>query len=381
MALASSMRLDIHFATLKDPRVRQRCDHRFLEVILMAFCAAIGGCNDWQQVEMFVRHRIDWFRKFLRLPNGIPSHDTFERLFDQIDPLAFQRCFCQWLRAVTGMLPLPHIAIDGKTLRNSGAPSVGLKALHLVSAWATEAHLSLGQIAVDEKSNEITAIPRLLELLDLHGVMVTIDAMGCQKAIAEKIVDGGGDYALTVKENHRNLLEDIQTCLIEADEVDFAGIEHDFFQTRESGHGREELRNYTLIYNPTGIRHMEEWKGMQVIGMCYRERTIAGKTSHEVHYFIGSARATAQQYATVLRQHWRIENNLHWQLDVSFREDENRVQKRQGATNLALLRRVALCLLKQHPSKKSINLKRLEALLNTDFLEEVLRGTHRLGDL
>src|SRR5271165_5211787 len=278
-----------HFSKLKDPRRRHRRLHLLQDVLVIALCAVVAGAQDWQDVETFGRKRRDWLARLLELPNGVPSHDTFERVFDRLDARAFQACFQGWVRAVQEALRIKHVAIDGKTLRGSGTAKLG--PLHLVSAWATAQGLSLGQVAVDSKSNEITAIPALLELLDLNGAVVTIDAMGCQKAIAQKIVDQGGHYALTVKDNQEHLLQDIQQEFEKALDADFAGLDHDTYETRERGHGREEYRCYTVLHCTEGIRHHEEWAGLTTIGMCYSERTIAGATSEELRYFIGSKKA------------------------------------------------------------------------------------------
>jgi predicted transposase YbfD/YdcC len=342
------------------------------DIIIIALCAVIAGAQDWQEIALFGRERRDWFKRFLQLAHGIPSHDTFERVFDRLAPEAFQACFRQWVEAIQEALSFKHIALDGKTLRGSGSSDLG--PLHLVSAWATAQRLSLGQVATSEKSNEITAIPRLLELLDLHDALVTIDAMGCQKAIAQKIVDGQGDYVLTVKENQGHLLEDIQQSFVDACENEFAGLEHDTCETREKGHGREEYRCYTVLHHTEGLRGAREWKNLTTIGMCYSERTINGVKSEESRYFIGSRKASAKVYGKALRQHWGIENSLHWQLDVTFDEDRNRVTKRNAAENLALLRRLTLSLLQAHPEKLSIAKKRFAAAINPDFLEEILRG-------
>jgi predicted transposase YbfD/YdcC len=360
------------FTRLRDPRRRHRRRHLLLDIVVLTLCAVIAGANDWQQVVTFATKRRPWLATFLGLPNGLPSHDTLERVFDRLDPVAFQACFRQWIEALAQRLGLTHIAIDGKTLRGSGNTPKGWKPLHIVSAWATQCHLSLGQVTVDEKSNEITAIPQLLELLDVHGALVTLDAMGCQKEIAEKIVTGGGDFVLMVKDNQPHLLEDIQESVTKAlDGVD-TEQQVDTYTTEERGHGRQERRTYVVVKNPQGIRSQEAWTKLRVVGMCVRERDVAGKKSDEVHYFIGSRVMNAKRYGAVLRNHWGIENNLHWQLDVTFDEDSNRVQRRHGAENLALVRRLALGLLKQHPGKGSLACKRLAAALDTDFLEEIL---------
>ena len=360
------------FRKLKDPRRTHRRLHLLQDIIVIALCAVIAGAQDWQEIETFGRKRRDWLKRFLKLPNGIPSHDTLERVFDRIKPQAFHACFGEWVRAIQEALTIKHIAIDGKTLRGSGSAKLG--PLHLVSAWATAQRLSLGQVAVDEKSNEITAIPELLELLDLKGALVTIDAMGCQKAIAQKIIDQGGDYILTVKDNQEHLHADIQQALIQAAETDFAGMEHDTYETRERGHGREEYRCYRVLHDTTGIRHAEDWANLTTIGICYSERTVAGVRSEELRCFIGSKKARAKVYGKALRDHWGIENSLHWQLDVTFDEDRNRVSKRNAAENLGLLRRLTLSLLQAHPAKLSIAKKRFAAALDPEFLEEILRG-------
>lgn len=363
--------IQTHFRNLKDPRRAPR--HQLLDIIVIASCAVICGANDWQQIATFGQQRRAWLKRFLALPNGIPSHDTFERVFERLSPRAFAAAFSRWMQALADAVGIEQIAIDGKTLRRSGSPLRGLGPLHLVSAWATKNHLALGQVAVEGKSNEITAIPRLLELLDLHGALVTIDAMGCQKAIAQQIIDQGGDYVLTVKDNQEHLLADIQEAFAQAFDHNFAGLKHDTYETRERGHGREEYRCYTVLHHTEGLRKAQAWAGLTTIGMCYSERVVGGKTSEEVRYFIGSKPARAKYYGHALRNHWGIENGLHWQLDVTFHEDNSRVQARHGAENFALLRKLALTLLKQHPAKESIACKRLHAALEVDFLEQVVQ--------
>src|ERR1700722_10902674 len=280
-----------YFRKLRDPRVRRRKRHLLLDIVVIALCAVISGCDDWQQIETFGRARHDWLKTFLRLPHGIPSHDTFERVFDCLDPQAFQACFRDWMQALHDALGLSQIAIDGKTLRGSGVG--GVKALHLVSAWATANYLSLGQVAVDEKSNEIPAIPKLLELLDIHGALVTIDAMGCQKEIAAKIVEGGGDYVLTVKENQPTLKAEIEACFEKAALTDFKTVEQSAYKTEERGHGREELRHYHVLLHPE-FATKAEWAGLKVIGKCFRRTIRDGKPTEEVCYFIGSRKTSAK---------------------------------------------------------------------------------------
>ena len=375
-----SLEIKKHFRNLKDPRRRHGRLHRLLDIVVIAVCAVTGGADDWVEIAAFGRRHQAWFRRYLSLPCGIPSHDTFERVFARLDPQVFQRCLRDWLLAFGNVLGGKHIAIDGKTLCGSGSSKLG--PLHLVSAWATEHHLSLGQVATSEKSNEITAIPALLELLELHGAVVTIDAMGCQKAIASKVVERGGDYVLMVKDNQPKLLEDIQTAVAQVFEGTAGDIRHEQYSTEEHGHGRIEKRHYTILIDPKGIRHQEEWENLKVIGICVRERQVGkAEATTEACYFIGSKIMSAKSYGKVLRNHWSIENNLHWQLDVSFDEDANRVTKRNAAENLALLRKLALMMLKQNPSKLSIAGKQWQAALNPQFLEEVLACNAKPGEL
>jgi predicted transposase YbfD/YdcC len=343
-----------------------------LDIIVIALCGVIANCNSWQDIETFARKRKDWLHRFLALPHGVPSHDTFERVFARLDPVALQRCLLEWLQDVSNALGLRHIAIDGKTARHSGSPARGLGALQIVSAWAVDQDRTLGQVMVAEGSNEIPAIPALLELLQLKGALVSIDAIGCQKEIAATIVAAGGDYVFTVKDNQPQLREDIEDCFLRAIENDFEGVQYDEYKREETGHGRQEKRWYTVIYEPEGIRDQDDWEKLSVIGMCYSERTVAGQTSEELRYFIGSRRMSARRYGEAVRGHWRIENSLHWRLDVIFGEDDSRIQGRQAQANFALLRKLALSLLKRHPGKESIRRKRLAASYDTAVLEEIL---------
>jgi predicted transposase YbfD/YdcC len=361
------------FATLRDPRgSRREKKHRLLDIVAIALCAVVAGADDWPEVITFATQRRDWLKTFLALSHGLPSRSTFERVFAALSPAGLQSCLLRWLHGCSRHLGVDHLAIDGKAVRRSGSPSQGLGALHLVSIWATQAKLSLGQVAVDAKSNEITAIPRLLHLLDLHGALVTIDAMGCQREIARQIHEAGGDYVLTVKDNQQHLLEDIQKALTQAFDSAFAGLEHDMYETQERGHGRTEYRGYTVLHETAGLRGRDDWAGLTTIGMCYSERAAGGAKTTETRYFIGSRKANARAYGEALRGHWGIENNLHWQLDVTFREDDNRVRDRNTAQNLALLRKWALGLLKKYPGQDSIKVKRYKAALNTECLQEIL---------
>ena len=379
MATSSVGSIKRHFRKLVDARVQGRTRHLLVDIIVMAICGVIANCDSWRDIALFAQKRRRWLQRFLKLPHGIPSHDTFERVFNQLNPRAFQACFAQWVAEISAVLGLQHIAIDGKALRHSFHGGTGLAMLHSVSAWATEQHLLLGQMMTDAKSNEITAIPKLLELLDLHGALVTIDAMGCQKEIAKQIVQQGGDYVLAVKENQPHLLEDIQATVEQAlDGLLPAGVVEEYTK-KESGHGREEERSYVVIHHVEKIRDRDQWEKVTTVGICRSERTVNGETSSEVRYFMGSKPMSVRKYAKVLRGHWSVENHLHWQLDVNFGEDKSGIYHRNGGENFAVLRRIALSLAKRHPSKESMGRKRKAAALDGDFLAEILTGSSKGG--
>ena len=367
------------FAALPDPRVRRRTDHRLIDIIAIALCGVIANCDGWTDIIDFAQSHLAWFKRFLSLPNGVPSHDTFERVFAKLDPAAFSRCCMAWLREVSDLVGLGHLAIDGKTLR--GSASADGKPLHLVSAWATQAQLSLGEVAVDGKSNEIKAIPELLKLLDLKGALVTIDAIGCQKTIAKQIVDKGGDYLLTVKANQKRLLNDIQATISKAVDDKLPQDQVATVTTKAKGHGRVEQRTYVVITNLEAIRDRKHWAGLTTVGMCLRERTVNGTTTDETHYFIGSGRLGPRKVAKAMRSHWGIENNLHWHLDVHFGEDKSRIQERNAARNFASMRKLALCVLKRHPAEKSIPRKRKLAAQNPEFLAEIITGAAKTEEV
>jgi predicted transposase YbfD/YdcC len=362
-----------HFRKLKDPRIDRRKLHSLQSILVIAICAVIAGADDFQQVALFGQKRQDWLKRFVALPNGIPSHDTFERVFARLDPRQFQSCFAAWMNAWHSKLTGKQFAVDGKAVCGSASPSKGFRALHLVNVWATRANLCLGVVACDEDSNEVTAIPRLLSLLDLEGALVSLDAGGCQKTIAQQIVDQGGDYLLVVKKNHEKLYQEIEACFQRELEANFVGEHSSCYEKNEQGHGREESRVCVVIDNLEGISERENWPGLAVIGMCYSERQVGkGERTTEIRYFIGSKKAKARYYGWALRNHWRVENNCHWQLDVTFAEDDSRVRERNAATNLAVVRRLALNLAKQEKTKMSIAKKRFAAALDTDYLEEIL---------
>jgi predicted transposase YbfD/YdcC len=379
MATVPAVSLQRHFADLIDPRGERSRLHELLDVVGIALGAVIAGAESWPAVEAYGHAKRDWLARHFRLTNGIPSHDTFGRVFCLLDPEAFQRSFADWVAALadSGVGTRRLIPIDGKTARRSGRRGSGLAPLHLVSAWAGANHVSLGQVAVDARSNEITAIPRLLELLDLKGALVTIDAMGCQKEIAAKIVDGGGDYILAVKENQPHLSQDIDDGFMAAMEDDFAGLEWSVARTEETNRGRQEVRECHVIARPEGLREAGLWAGLTAICMLMCRRVVDGVESVEFRYFIGSLAGTAEEYLGAIRSHWSIENSLHWVLDVVFREDESRHRAGHSCENLALLRKLAIGLLKQEKgSKASLKTKRLRCGWDDDYLGKVLAANN-----
>ena len=361
-----------HFRDLPDPRTGPTT-HDFLDILTITICAAICGQHAWTDIELYAETHYDWLKTFLRLPHGRPAHDTFRYVISRLDPLAFQRCFQSWITALSRATDLKLLAIDGKTLRDSLDRAHGKAALHLVSAWATENHLTLGQVATDVKSNEITAIPRLLALLDVTGALVTIDAMGCQKDIAQQVRDGGGDYVLAVKENQPRLREDIQAAVAEHCERGPAEDGAAWCETVDRGHGRREVRTYTLLTDLSAIRDRELWADLYGICVVVSERTVGDATTTEVRYYIGSFRGAVQQWARAIRGHWGIENSLHWVLDVTFGEDRSRARAEHGAENLAWLRRMAVSLLRNDATcRRSLRQKSLKALCDHEFLLQLL---------
>jgi predicted transposase YbfD/YdcC len=378
MATIPTVSLRHHFAGLIDPRSERSRRHELLDIVGIALCAVIAGAESWPAVAAYGRAKHDWLARHFRLPNGIPSHDTFRRVFGLLDPLAFQGSFAAWIAALAdcGVGSRRTIPIDGKTVRRSGRRGRGLAPLHLVSAWAGANHLSLGQGAVDDKSNEITAIPRLRDLLDLKGALVTIDAMGCQKEIAAKIVAGGGDYILPVKDNQPHLHQDIDDGFMAALEADFAGLEWSIARTEETNRGRREMRECHVIVRPSGLRDAALWKGLAAICMVMSRRVVGGVVSEEFRYFIGSFAGTAEEYLGAIRAHWGIENSLHWVLDVVFREDESRHHSGNSCENLALMRKLAVGLLKQEKSSDaSLKTKRLRCGWDDSYLAKVLAAS------
>lgn len=374
MTSNSSPRIDHHFASLTDPR-RKKVTHPLINIVTIAICATIAGADDFVAMTTWARQHRDWLGQFLDLSHGIPSHDRINMIFRRLKPAEFERCLLSWLGALHDTSAGTLIAIDGKTARHSFDTATAKSALHMVGAWAVSQKLSLGQVAVDQKSNEITAIPELLKMLELCGAIVTIDAMGCQAEIAEAIVGGGGDYILAVKGNQTTLHQGIVEHFLEHLNDDFARVGVSRHETKERGHGRQEHRTYFVCDVPEDLPDASRWKGLVQIGMAISDTTRGGKACDEVRYYILSKALTARRFGTLVRSHWGIENSLHWQLDVSFNEDQSRVRKDHAAANLAALRRIGLSLLKNETSSKvGIKNKRLVAAWNTDYLHKVLSG-------
>ena len=360
-----------HFAGLPDPRVDRTRKHALGDILVIALSAVVCGADSWEEVEAFGEAKAGWLRKFLALPNGIPSHDTFYRVFARLDPQAFGKCVADWMVGACEATGLRHVAVDGKACRSAPRGTFS-GCLHLVSAWAAENRLILGQAAVADGSHEIAAIPELLKVLELKGALVTIDAAGCQKEIAKQIREQGGDYLLAVKGNQPKLHDAVSAAFDRACESDFAGVKHDGAEAIDDAHGRHEERYVTVIYNPEGLP--PEWPDVAAVILVGREREVKGKRTDTAHYYITSLQGTAAELGTLIRRHWSVENELHWCLDVSFREDGNKTAAGHAGANLGLVRRVAASLLKQDTGKGSIKSKRLRAGWDEDYLLQVLQG-------
>lgn len=367
-----STRIQDHFASLTDPR-RRKVTYPLLNIVTIAVCAIVAGADDFVSIAQWGRQKRQWLEQFLDLSNGIPSHDRFNAVLAALVPAEFERCLLSWITALHEVTDGQVVAIDGKTLRRSFDAASSKSAIHLVSAWATANHISLGQTVVDAKSNEITAIPKLLELLELSGSLVTIDAMGCQTEIAQALVTGGADYVLAVKGNQPTLHQGLIDFFLEHLADDFARVKVSRHATQERGHGREEQRSYFVCAVPDDLPDRARWKHLKAIGVAISEGTRHGKPFSDVRYYILSRKLTAKRFGGAVRSHWSIENRLHWQLDVTFQEDQCRVRKGHADANLSSLRRTALSLLKNnHTLKIGIKNKRLAAAWNNDYLAEVL---------
>jgi predicted transposase YbfD/YdcC len=363
------------FRDLKDPRVAKSCDHQLIDILAITVLGVLCGADDFTDLQTFGTLRHEWLKTFLELPNGIPSHDTFQRVLGLLDPRQFSAGLFQWTQALHEATGGKLIAIDGKALRRSFAKKSGKKMLHLVTAWSSENGLTLGQVACAEKSNEITAIPELLEQLSLKGCTVTIDAMGCQKEIAAQIRKQKGDYLLATKGNQPTLEADLVDYFQECLETDFEGVEHDSRETTETGHGRTECRVVHAVELPKDFPHKPEWKDLKSLVVVISRREIAEQETWESRYYITSHAPKANRLGDAIRRHWGIENGQHWVLDVTFGEDARRQQDRNGATNLAAVRRLAVSLLRQDKTlKNGAKCKRLACALDQNYLLRIIQN-------
>ncbi len=370
-----------HFSELQDPRLERSRLHQLIDILVIAICAVICGADTWEDVEAFGKAKQTWFAGFLELPNGIPSHDTFNRVFNRLNPEQFQRCFLQWVGAVSDLIEGQVIAIDGKLLRRSHDKGIGKAAIDMVSAWADSNHLVLGQIKVEDKSNEITAIPELLKALEIAGCIVTIDALGCQTEIAKTIIDQDADYVLSLKENQGRLYEDVTLLFDDLESSDYQAYAYDYDRKVNKGHGRIEIRECWTISDREVLCHLrgfDNWKNLRTVSRIRSQRLVGDEKSIEDRYHIASIGGAKLVLRTV-RSHWSIENRLHWILDIAFDEDHHRLRKEHGPENFAVLRHIALNLLKHEKSlKRSIQGKRLVVGWNEDYLLKVLSGFNSL---
>lgn len=366
-----------HFGAVEDPRIDRTKWHGLLDIIVITICAAISGADSWTEVEEFGHTKLEWLRKFMPLENGIPSHDTFGEVFKRLNPDQFQAAFLNWVQAVMGITGGQVVAIDGKELRRSHDQRLGKTAIQLVSAWATQNQLVLGQVKVDTKSNEITAIPALLQVLDLAGCLVTIDAMGTQKEIAQTILDAEADYVLAVKGNQAHLHQDLRATFEEAERLHFEHVPHETYTTLTDDHGRRETRQVWTISREDyieALRDASAWPGLRTIARVRTHRQIGTQTSTETRDYISSLSGNAQRLLTAVRSHWGVES-FHWLLDVVFDEDRSRLRKGHGAENFAVVRHAALNLLKRERSLKlGLKGKRLKAALDDNYRLKVLAG-------
>ena len=363
-----------HFSLLTDPRILLKTGHNLVDIVVITVCAVIAGADDWVEIAGFGRAKEDWFRTFLELRNGIPSHDTFGRVFARIEPEEFGKCLMTWIREVFPSTGTDVIAIDGKTSRRSHDRANGKAAIHMVNAWAVENRLILGQVKTADKSNEITAIPELLKVIDIKGCIVTTDAMGCQKEIAKQIVDQGGDYVLALKGNQGNLHKEVELLFEKAKEENYKDLPHDSHTTVDGGHGRIETRTCTTVADVDWFEEKAKWPKLTTFAMVESERDMGDHITQETRYFISSLPNDAKRFGEAVRGHWGVENGLHWCLDIAFREDDSRIRKGHGATNFAIIRRFALSLVKQDPLRKvGVKASRKQAGWDNHYLLHLLR--------
>lgn len=374
MKLKPKLTIADYFTDLDDPRVERTKRHQLIDIVTIAILAIICGADSWVSIETYGQAKSQWLKGFLELPNGIPSHDTFARVFARINPQQFQECFLGWIQSISQITQGEVVAIDGKTLRHSYDKGADLAAIHMVSAWATANRLVLGQVKVDKKSNEITAIPELLKVLDLAGCIVTIDAMGCQKDIIKLIVEQEADYIITLKKNQKSLYTQVEQLFKEAIRRQFAGLTASSYVSREISHGREEIRHYLMLSDiREQVDPLHQWSKLNSVGLVESVRTVDGKTTGETRYYISRLTNDAQRLGQSVRSHWGIENQLHWLLDVAFSEDDCRIRKDNAPQNLAMIRQIALNLLGREKSVKvGVKNKQFRAAMDNDYLLKIL---------
>lgn len=375
MKLRPKTTISEHFSAIEDPRLERTKKHQLIDIITITLCAVISGAESWSDIELFGNCKYDWFKSFLELPNGIPSHDTFNRVFARLNPKQLEKCFADWVKAINNLLSGEQIAIDGKTLRHSYDYNNGIDAIVMVSAWAKNSGLVLAQQKVAKKSNEITAIPKLLKILELSGAIVTIDAMGCQKAIVNQIVEQEADYLIALKKNQSNLYKRVDNLFKDVLANGQVGYNQSNYSIDEDSHGRTENRHYHVLNNISLVIDSEQkWSNLNsVVRVEYLRQFKNGKSQIENRYFITSLSENAEQLADYIRGHWSIENKLHWVLDVEFGEDDSRIKKDNAPENLAVIRHIALNLLRQNQKfKGSIKNKRNRAGWDNNYLRQIL---------
>ena len=376
MAKTPTETITKHFGALPDPRTGNATQHLLLDLVVIAICATVCGADGWEDIELWAHANEVWLHTFLALPNGIPSHDTFRRVFLLLDPEQFRCCFLSWVRAISQLTKGQVIAMDGKKLRRSQDLGCGMKALSLVSAWATTNGVVLGQHKVKAKANEMKVIPELLKLLDVTGCIVTVDALNCQTKIAAQIKAQNADYIFAVKENQAKLYAEVKDLFDGCRAEKFKQVPHGHDRTVDKGHGRIEIRECWTLSDPEFLEYVQQrqhWAGLQTVVMVCAERRLKGKRSSSIRYYISSLANDAKRILQSIRQHWSIENSLHWVLDIAFREDESRIRKGHSPENFAMLRQMALTLLKQEQSAKlGVKAKRLKAAWDRDYLLKVL---------
>lgn len=374
-ATALTLQMQSYFSELKDPRVQRTRAHLLVDILIIGILSVIAGGKGWEDMETYGLSKQDWLKQFLALPNGIPCPDTFRRVFERIDPKVFERCFQRWVQSIVETLGAQVIPIDGKTLKGSYDREQKQSALHMVSAWASEHRLVLGQVKVADKSNEITAIPALLELLDLAGCIITIDAMGTQTAIAAQIYNAKANYVLALKANHPTLYKQVENWFKQAQSQDFLDIEVSYDEQVEKGHHRIEKRQIWCVpvSQLPSLHNQSDWAGLQCVVMVVRVRHLWNKTTHDVQFYLTSLESDAHKLGQAIRLHWGIENGLHWTLDVTFKEDDCRVRTGHAPQNLAILRRIALNALNQEQSfRRSTRQKSNRAAMDNNYMLLIL---------